>query len=37
MDQVADEFKNERITSLIQKGKKSMKINKITGVLINEN
>jgi hypothetical protein len=37
MMQVADEFRNERIGALIAKGRKNMKINRMTGVLSNEN
>ena len=37
MLQVADEFRNERINALIHRGKKSMRVNKMSGVLINQN
>lgn len=35
--QVADEFRNDQINIMIQQGKKSMRINKMSGVLINQN
>lgn len=37
MIQVADDFRNNRIATMIAEGKRSMKINRLTGVLTNQN